>query len=164
MYAVSSERVDVSKSEHPMPVTYRFDFNIIVIEPVGEYTMGDLRAAMLNSLGDANCPVNAALLINLVESRSIHKRTSEDIRTMAHFIGSLKNRFNNRLALVAFADLPFGLMRMGSVELERTGISSEVFRTFAEAQEWLLHEPPLSHNPSPLSQKTAVLGKERAAS
>ena len=39
-----------------MPVTYRFDSNIIVVEMFGEYSMNDLRTAILNSLTDSDEP------------------------------------------------------------------------------------------------------------
>ena len=121
-----------------MPVRYRFDATIIVIELVGEYSMEELRTTILNSFSDPQCPVNASLLINAGESESIYKRSSEDIKTMARFVGRLGERFHNRIALVAAADLPFGLMRMSSVGSEQKGIEAEVFRTLAQAREWLL--------------------------
>ncbi len=121
-----------------MPVKYRFDSNIVVIEIVGEYSVGDLRTTILNSLDDPKCPANALLLINLSESQSIHKRSLKEIRTMALYVASLGKRFNNRIALVASDDLPYGLMRMSSVGSEERGIKSQVFRSFDEAREWLL--------------------------
>ena len=119
-------------------MTYRFDSNIVVIEMVGEYSMDDLRATILNSLADSECPANSFLLINAGESRSIYNRSSENLKTMARFVASLGKRFNNRIALVAQDDLPYGLMRMSSVGSEERGIESEVFRTFTEARKWLL--------------------------
>ena len=105
---------------------------------VGEYSMDELRTTILSSLADAKCPANPFLLINLGESRSIYNRSSEDIKIMALFVASLGKRFNNRVALVAPDDLPFGLMRMSSVGSEERGITAEVFRTFAKAREWLM--------------------------
>ena len=121
-----------------MPVNYRFDSNIVIIEMVGEYSIDDIRATILTSFADPKCPANSCLLINLAASQSIHNRPSENIRAMAHFIATLGNHFNNRIALVAPDDLTFGLVRMGSVGSEERGIQSEVFRTLAEAREWLL--------------------------
>jgi hypothetical protein len=121
-----------------MPVNYRFDSDIVVVEMVDEYSMDDLRTTILNSLADSECPANPFLLINLAESKSIHNRSSENIRTMSRFVASLGKRFNNRIALVAPDDLTFGLARMGSAGSEERGIKSEVFRTLAEARTWLL--------------------------
>jgi hypothetical protein len=121
-----------------LPVTYRFDSKIVVIEMVGECSMDDFRATVLNSLADSERPADSFLLIDLSESQSIYNRSSEDIRTMARFVASLGKWYNNRIALLAPDDLAYGLMRMGSVGSEERGIKSEVFRTFDEARNWLL--------------------------
>jgi len=121
-----------------MPVKYRFDANITVIEMVGEYSLDDLRTAFLNSLADTDRPANSFLLINLAESLSFKNRPSDDIKTMASFVADLGNRFNNRIALVAPDDLRYGLIRMGSAAVDQEGVDSRVFRDFAEARKWLL--------------------------
>ena len=121
-----------------MPVTYRFDTNIVILELVGEYSMDDIRTTILKSLSDAMCPANSFLLIDLGESRSIYNMSPENVKAMSHFIASLGKQFNNRIALVASKDLPFGLMRMTTIESEEWGIEAEVFRTFDQAKKWLL--------------------------
>ena len=121
-----------------MPITYRYDGNILIVEMVGEYAMAELRDVFLQSLSDPQCPARPRLLINLEGSKSIHNRSSEDVRAMASFVGSLSQRVGRRIALVAADDLVYGLMRMGSVGSEERGIESEVFRTFDEARQWLL--------------------------
>jgi len=121
-----------------VPVTYRYDANMLVIELVGEYSTLELRATFLQSLSDPKCPVKPFLLIDLAGSHSIHQRSSEDVKTVASFVGSLSERINRRVALVAPDDLTYGLMRMGSVGSEERGIESQVFRTFDEARLWIL--------------------------
>ncbi|MFZ1080341.1 MAG: hypothetical protein WAO19_00270 [Candidatus Kryptoniota bacterium] len=127
----------MGRRDCPMPVNYRFDSNIVVIEMVGEYSMDDIRTTILNSLNDSKCPANPFILANLSESRSIYIRSSEDVKTMARSLASLANRFNNRIALVAPNDLIYGLMRMGSVFSEEKGMKVEIFRVFTEARKWL---------------------------
>jgi hypothetical protein len=105
---------------------------------VGEYSMDDIPRTILNSLADSRCPANPSILVNLSESLSIYKRSSEDVITMARSLVSLGKRFNNRIALVAPNDLQYGLMRMGSVFSEELGMMVEIFRTFAKARQWLL--------------------------
>ena len=105
-----------------MPVRYRFDSNIVVIEMVGEYSMDELRTSILKSLADSDFPSNSVVLFDLTESRSIYIRSSDDIKNMVQSIAPLAKRFNNRVALVASADLPYGLMRMGSVFSEAGSI------------------------------------------
>jgi hypothetical protein len=126
------------KGSISMPVTYRYDCDIVVVEMVGEYSMDDLRKAILNSLAEPQCPANSVLMISLVGSQSIYTRSAEEVKTVAQFIASIGNSFHNRIALVAEADLPYGLLRMGSVGSEERGIASNVFRSMAEAREWLL--------------------------
>lgn len=120
-----------------MPITYRFDSNMVIIEMAGEYSMADIQSAILNSLDDSNCPANPAILVDLTQSQSIYKRSSEDVKSMARSLVSLGKRFNNRVALVAPNDLQYGLMRMGSVFSEEQGMRAEIFRTFADARKWL---------------------------
>ena len=121
-----------------MPVSYRFDSKIVVIEMVGEYSMDDIRQTILNSLADPGRPIDSYLMINLTESQSIYERTSVEVKTMAKFVATLGGQFNNRIALVASKDFPFGMLRMSSVGSEERGIETEVFRTLSEAREWLL--------------------------
>ncbi|HUI30179.1 MAG TPA: hypothetical protein VLX91_08170 [Candidatus Acidoferrales bacterium] len=121
-----------------MPVKYRFDANITVIEMTGEYSMDELRTAFLDSLADNDRPADSFLLINLTESLSFKNRPSNDIKAMASFVASLGKRFNNRIALVAPDDLRYGLIRMGSSAVDQGGIDSRVFRDFTKARNWLL--------------------------
>jgi hypothetical protein len=121
-----------------MPVAYRFDSNIIVIEMVGEYSLDDIRMTILNSLADSKCPTTPFILVNLSGSRSIYNRSSDDVKTIALSLASLAKRFNNRIALVAPDDFPYGLMRMGSVFSAMAGFEPEVFRTYADARKWIL--------------------------
>ena len=120
-----------------MPVKYRFDSNIVVVEMIGEYSLDDLRATILNSLADSERPASSFLLMNMTESKSIYNRSSDDVRAMANFVGSLGKQFNNRIAFVAPGDLPYGLMRMGSAGAEDLGIEARVFRAIDEARKWL---------------------------
>jgi hypothetical protein len=102
----------------------------------------DLRTAILKSFDDPGCPASVFLMINMSESRSIYKRSLDDIKTVANFVASLGKRFNGRIALVASGDLPYGLMRMSTVGSEDREITSGVFRTIPEARKWLLTGRP----------------------
>jgi hypothetical protein len=121
-----------------MPVSYRFDSTIVIIELSGEYSINDIRQTFLNSLADPQKPTNASLLIHIAGSESILKRTVNEVQSMADFVASLAGRFNNHIALVAPNDLPYGLMRMTSVDAEEKGIKTAVFRSCEKAREWLL--------------------------
>ena len=129
-----------------MPVQYRFDSHIVIIEVVDEYSMTDFRTTILNSLADSKCPTDSVLLINLTASKSIYNRTTEDVSAMARFVATLGNRFHNLIALVAADNLPFGLMRMSSAGSEERGITSRVFRTLPDARKWILSNIDESRN------------------
>lgn len=123
-----------------MPVNYRFDSNIIVIYTAGEYTINDLRAALLNSLVDPERPPNSFLLLNFGESQIIYCRSTQEIQKMTDFVASVGNHYNYRFAIVSSHDLPYVLQHFVSVRSGRYGITSEVFQTFDEAREWLVSE------------------------
>jgi hypothetical protein len=121
-----------------MPVQYSFESTIILIEAIGEYSKDDLRTVILNSMNDPLHKDNFSLLIDLTQSLSIYKRSSEEINEMASFVSSLAEHFNKRIALVSPQDLPYGMMRMSTAGSGEIGITSGVFRTLAEARKWLL--------------------------
>ena len=77
------------------------------------------------------------MLFDLTESSSLHQRTPTDIQEMARFLAGQSERFGARLAMVAPSDFAYGLMRMGGVTAEAFGAEPRVFRTTAEALEWL---------------------------
>jgi hypothetical protein len=121
-----------------MPVTYRFESSILIIEMVCEYSLDEIHQTILNALADSGRPAHSCLLINLTESQSIYKRSQVELQSVAKFLASLADRFNNRIAFVSSKDLSYGLARMISVGSEDIGIKTAVFRTIAEARKWLL--------------------------
>lgn len=119
-----------------MPVSYRFDSGIIVIEMIGEYPLDDIRKAVLDSLSDPACPANPRLIIDLTGSRIINERTPNEVRSVAGFVASLGDKFSNRIALVAPTNSKYGLMRMSSIGAEDKGIESGIFRNLDDALDW----------------------------
>jgi hypothetical protein len=120
-----------------MPVTYRFELNVIVIELIGEYSVDDIRTAALKSFNDPRCPKNPTLIIDLSKSRSIYQRSSKSVNAMGTFIASFGKKFNNHLAIVVPDDATYGLMRMSSAPADSYGIEVKIFRTYDEARKWL---------------------------
>ncbi|RPI06802.1 MAG: hypothetical protein EHM64_01760 [Ignavibacteriae bacterium] len=121
-----------------MAVTYRFESGIVFIETFGEFSLTELRRTILESFADPSCPDNCFLLIDLSESQGDFIRTKGEAEAMNPFFGSIRDRFNQRIAFVAPQDLQYGLVRMNSVESEHYGFKVEVFRKFADARKWLL--------------------------
>ena len=76
-----------------MPVRYRFEAKIIVIEMIGEYTLDDIRQTFLGSLSDPACPANPRLIIDLTGSKSLNERTANEVRSVADFVASLGEKF-----------------------------------------------------------------------
>jgi hypothetical protein len=122
-----------------MPVTYRFESSILVIEMVCEYSLDEIHQTILNALADSDRPARSCLLINLTESQRIYKRFQSELQSVAKFLASLADRFNNRIAFVSLKDLSYGLARMISVGSEDIGIKTAVFRTIAEARKWKIN-------------------------
>ncbi len=121
-----------------MPVDYAYDFNIIVITMSGEYSLNDLRSALVNSLVDPKRPRDSVLMFDFGESQSVYSRTTGEIQNMTDFITSMRYRYNHCLAIVSSFDLPRVLKRFVSVKSETYGIDSEVFHSYGEAREWLV--------------------------
>ncbi len=126
-----------------MPVTYRFDSNIVVIETVGEFSINDILKVLLDSFADSNYPANARLLIDFGESQDIYQRSPAEMLAMST-IASNGYRFKNRLVVVAQKDLLFGLMRKDSIDSEEHGFEIGIFRNIVAAREWLLSKNPLT--------------------
>ena len=120
-----------------MPVEYRYEPSIVVIEMIGEYSLQELSQTILNSLSDSNCPAEPFMLLDISRSTSINNRSNQQIQSITQLIISLKGRIGNKIALVALKDLPYGLMRMSSVGSEDRGFESKVFRDIKQAIQWL---------------------------
>ncbi len=120
-----------------MPITFRFESNIVVIAMEGDYSVEEIYNTAQQVLAHPQIPASPKLLLDLRHSASIAKRSSESVNRVARFFGSISARFSNKIALVAANDLQYGLMRMGSAGAESRGVKSEVFRTLDDAQAWL---------------------------
>ena len=120
-----------------MPVTYAFDGRIVVLRLSGEYSTGDLRTAIDQSLTDRGRPELTGMLFDLSESTAIEERDAADVEGMARFLANRGPRFGRRLAMVAPTDLSYGLMRMGGVTAQAQGVEAAVFRDVASARVWL---------------------------
>ncbi|HTP13907.1 MAG TPA: hypothetical protein VMM37_09755 [Bacteroidota bacterium] len=121
-----------------MPVTYKFEATIVLISLAGEYLIEELRRTIDDALADPGYPSHARLIIDLSRSKSIVRRTNDEIKSVAEFLVTKADRFGHRLALVAAQDLTYGILRMTSVGSENQGVESGVFRSVEEARAWIL--------------------------
>ncbi len=72
-----------------MPVSYRFDTNIIVITMEGEYSNEEIYKVTQASLADPHFPNEPKLLIDLTGSVSLRDRSSENVNRVARYFGSV---------------------------------------------------------------------------
>ena len=124
-----------------MPVEFDIRDRIIALQMIGIYEPTDVQTALLAALDDPRSASAIGLLFNVSRSESLKERSAPDVTAMGYFLAGHSNRFGRRLALVGDADFTFGMMRIGSVVVNRQGVTSEVFRDEAAARKWL-HEGP----------------------
>ncbi|HTY37803.1 MAG TPA: STAS/SEC14 domain-containing protein [Bacteroidota bacterium] len=120
-----------------MPIRYRIQSNILILELAGEYSKEDLRQLIHTALDDTTLPDKPLVLFDFSSSVGIFHRSSADVKEMARFLASVKHRLGQRVAFYAPHDLPFGLMRMGTAASDTEGLATEVFRSKEEALAWL---------------------------
>lgn len=121
-----------------MPVTYRFDDNIFVLELTGHYSVDEMKTKILEALDDPSFPADAVLLMDLRLDESVQERTTQELRDMSFFFSDFKDRINRRMCMVASNDLAIGLMNMAKVYDYNKGITSKVFNDMDKGLAWLL--------------------------
>lgn len=119
-----------------MPQRFWRERGVAIVAFEGTYQPDEALSAIEDALA-AGQPDPAGLLLDLSESESFRGRSTEGLRRVAAFLAQRRDRFAHRLATVGASDLAYGLLRMGMVFTSDQGIESEVFRSRAEAMEWL---------------------------
>ena len=120
-----------------MPVRYTLEDGILTLEPTGTYETQEVVQTFLAALKDPACPHEVGFLLDVTQSESLASRPTGDIRMVAEMLGPYAARVRSRVAVVAAKDVHFGLSQMGAVYSRGVGIAAKVFRTRAEANEWL---------------------------
>jgi len=120
-----------------MPVTYEFQGMVLRLNFVGEYEPEDIIEAFLGALADPKSPKHVSLLADVTRSASIGKRSPEEIRAVAEFLGPHRAWIGGRCAVVADSPLPYGLSRMGGVYSGKVGVETQVFHDVESALHWL---------------------------
>jgi hypothetical protein len=125
-----------------MSVSYTFEERVLVVRAEGRYPAGALAAAVRAALNDPHRPAAAGLfaglLLDLRDSLSLRERSTDEIRDTARALVALVQLFGSRLALVASADVDYGLLGVAAVAFEGAGVTPAVFRDVAAARAWLL--------------------------
>ena len=120
-----------------MPVTYAMKGHLLKMDFEGYYEPDDIIGQFLAAMDDPTCPPKVALLVDVTRSESLEKRTPQEIRRIAEFLGPYVGRIGGRCAVVAQKDVHFGLSSMGSVYGKNVGVEAAVFRDSKSALDWL---------------------------
>ena len=127
-----------------MPVHYTIEDGILTLAPAGTYATQEVVQTFLAALKDPACPHEVGFLLDVTESESLASRPAGDIRMVAEMLGPYALRVRSRVAVVASKDVHFGLSQMGAVYSRGVGVDAKVFRTRAEAIDWLRAGMPAS--------------------
>ena len=127
-----------------MPVVYRIDAarKLIDTRCVGYVNFNEVLNHFQTLLDDPECPDRLDVLLDLREVTSVPE--DHQLRQLSYKIGSISDRLQfGACAIVATADVIFGMARMFEVFAEKWFKEIRVFRDVAEAQEWLKSEKPV---------------------
>jgi hypothetical protein len=92
-----------------MAVQYSIREGVLTMEFIGIYEAQDVVRQFLEAMKDPTCPRPVALLIDVSRSESLATRPAGEIRMVAEFIGPYADRIGGRVAVVAPADVHYGL-------------------------------------------------------
>lgn len=120
-----------------MPVTYEIAGTTITLRMTGIYDTADIRAALGAAIAEPARTEITGLLFDVRRSMSLVGRSADEVRAMARFLAANADHYGRRLAIIADTDAAFGLMRLGAVGVEESGVESQVFRDAREAEAWL---------------------------
>ena len=121
-----------------MPVTYEIDRTRAIIRTkcVGDVTFAEVLEHFRELHGNPECPARLDVLLDLTGCTS--QAESAQLRTVTYAIGSIRNRIQfDACAIVAPTDLLFGMGRMFEILAEEQFRATHVFRSVADAEEWL---------------------------
>ena len=119
-----------------MPATYRLLGDVVEITLVGSNSPDDVIQTFHEAHDNPATPRRLFLLLDVRESTSLATQPTAEIIRVAEHLGPYKDRVG-RCAVVATANVHFGLSRLGAVYSETAGVMTSVFRDRDEAIAWL---------------------------
>jgi hypothetical protein len=128
-----------------MPITLRFEGDLIHTRLVGRVTIEDLLAHYASPALD----VPRGAWREIVDDRAMTEMaiTANDQERLAAFVATKAPLLRNgRVAMLASTEVCYGMFRMWEIQREDLDYSVTVFRDVAAARQWLGF-PPLE-NPS----------------
>ena len=124
-----------------MAVTYFFDGRILRLAFMGDYSADDILSVADRAFADPALPREVRLLVDVTRSRSLAGRSAGELRTAVDHFRPWRSRIGNRSAVLVGSPLQFGLIRMAMAFGEKHGFTARIFRTEAEAVDWLSQQP-----------------------
>ena len=131
--AVHSDTAD----PHSMELAFGVDAGIITLRVAGRYSTDHARRALQELLPDAAKAGARGTLIDLRASASIDSRAREEMESFGSFLGSLREPFGGRLALVVQSDAAYSLTRVAAVWAGAGGLIVHIDRNERRALAWL---------------------------
>jgi hypothetical protein len=122
-----------------MPVTYRINKDIVEMSLDGECPPDEVIQTFHEAMDDPAAPPQFGLFLDVRNSTSLAKRSTQEIIRVAEHLGPHKDRVR-RCAVLATEQVHFGLSRLGAVYSETAGVMTSVFRDRDEALKWLRGE------------------------
>ena len=119
-----------------MPTSYRLIDDVVQISLVGKNSPDDVIQTFHEALDNPATPTPFFLLVDVRESTSLATQPTSEIIRVAEHLGPYKDRVA-RCAVLATANVHFGLSRLGAVYSETAGVMTSVFRDRDEALAWL---------------------------
>jgi hypothetical protein len=124
-----------------MAVTYSFDGRILRLTFTGDYSADDILTVADRAFADPALPREVRLLVDVTRSGSLAGRSADELRKAVDHFRPWRSRIGNRSAVLVGSPLQFGLIRMVAAFGEKHGFTTRIFRTEAEAVDWLSQQP-----------------------
>lgn len=119
-----------------MPVTAKFEGDVLVVSPAGTHSVADTRNAILSALDAPGAPRAAGIVMDVRKSRSAAGRSKLPIRSAVSFLESIRHRFNSRYALVVTPTTALRTVRLIVLGLEELNIDVHLAPSIEEAVAW----------------------------
>ena len=118
-----------------MPITVDIDVEAVSFTVRGVVSFDDVIGAINAAIGDARFRCGKPVLWDLREAQRLPD--TDELRELARELGAMRERFSDRIGLVASSDFIYGISRMFSVFSEPHGVRVGVFRDLESARQWL---------------------------
>ena len=117
---------------------YAFEGAVLRLTFEGVTPIEDLERLLDAALDDPSCPPRPFVLSDMTESTSVETRTGQEMKDAVGIFHARADRFAGKFAIVTASAIQYGVMRIAGAYSARAGMDLGVFRSEAEALEWLM--------------------------